>query len=95
MTDLKIKELEDEIVRLKGQLNQWDNDDLVRCIGIMTAGGLRMAGYRVRDPESKLFGPVQFHATYNNMVLAVMGEDTARAFSDFIRNTLGINEVPR
>ena len=48
------------------------------------AGELKLAAYRVRDPENGEFSNLQFHATFNNMVLAVMGEESAKLFSKFV-----------
>ena len=42
------------------------------------------AAYRVRDPETNEFSNLQFHATWNNTVLAVMGEEAAKLFARFV-----------
>ena len=68
--------------------NKYDQDDRIQRGSVILAGPLKMASYRVRDPETDEWGPQQFHATYNNIVLAVMGEETAKLFARFVNDTL-------
>ncbi len=84
----KIAALEAEVKSLRRKINHYDEQDIVRSIGLMMAGGLRIAAYRVRDPETKAFGAVQFHMTYNNRVMALMSEEAAKVFCQFVKDTL-------
>ena len=72
--------------------NTYDSRDIVRREAVIIAdgaGSLKVAAYRVRDPETGNFSDLQFHATFNNMVLAVMGEQSAKLFASFVNQTLG------
>ncbi len=64
--------------------NQYDKKDRIKRGAVLIAGPLKMASYRVRDPETDEWSPQQFHATYDNHVLAVMGARTAELFARFI-----------
>ena len=68
--------------------NQYDTKDRVKRGAVIIAGSLKMAAYRVRDPETDEWGPQQFHATYDNHVLAMMSEETAKLFAKFINSTV-------
>ena len=72
--------------------NKYDWKDRVERGSVIIAGGLKMATYRVRDPEDDQWSPLQFHATYDNHVLAVMSEESAKLFAQFINSTLDKNE---
>lgn len=75
--------------------NRYDKRDIVRREAVLIAdgiGSMKMAAYRVRDPETGEFSPLQFHFTYDNTVMAVMGESAAKLFAKFINDTLGINQ---
>jgi len=48
----------------------------------------------VRDPETDEWSSWQFHATFNNIVLAVMDEETAKLFARFVTSTLGDDGEP-
>lgn len=72
--------------------NDYDHLDLVRREAVIIADGpgteLRLAAYRVRDPVTKEFGKLQFHMTYCNTVMAVMGEEAAKMFCNFVTTTI-------
>lgn len=68
--------------------NHYDKNDRIQCGAVIIAGALKMAVYRVRDPETDEWGSQQFHATFNNHVLALMGEETAKLFAKFVNDTL-------
>lgn len=68
--------------------NTYDKHDIVRRESVLTAGNLKMAAYRLRDPETGEFSKLQFHATYANTVLAVMDEESAKLFVTFVGMTL-------
>ncbi len=68
--------------------NHYDKKDRIQRGAVIIAGALKMAAYRVRDPETDEWGPQQFHATYDNHVLAMMGEESAKLFARFINSTL-------
>ena len=74
--------------------NTYDKTDSVRRVSLMTAEALKVACYTVRDPETGEHGPRQFHMTYDNTVMALMGEQAARLFADFVNRTLGRAPVP-
>lgn len=71
--------------------NTYDKRDIVRREAVIIAdgnGALKMAAYRVRDPDTGEFSELQFHATFNNMVLSVMGQHSAKLFARFVTDTL-------
>lgn len=72
--------------------NRYDKRDIVRREAVTIASGplhsLKMAAYRVRDPETGEFSSLQFHATFDNTVLAVMGEESAKMFARFVTSAL-------
>lgn len=70
--------------------NSYDRADAVRQHGRIEAGPLRIACYTVRDPETGRFGGKQFHMTFNNLILARMGEEGAELFARFACDQLGI-----
>ncbi len=80
------------LFQLNGEMtmvdNQYDKRDRVKRGAVIIAGSLKMATYHVRDLETDEWGPQQFHATYDNQVLAMMSEETAKLFAKFINSTL-------
>jgi hypothetical protein len=68
--------------------NRYDKRDRVSRGPCILAGPLKIAAYRVRDPENDDWSPLQFHMTYDNTVMAVMGESAAKLFADFVQSTL-------
>lgn len=71
------------------QLNRYDRRDRVKREATMRAGALKIAAYRVRDPETDEWSPIQFHMTYDNCVMGMLSEASAKLFSNFVRQTLG------
>lgn len=69
--------------------NHYDPQDIVRRGNVIYAGPLKLASYTVRDPETGEHGPVQFHMTYDNMVMALMGTSSAQLFAQFVQDTVG------
>jgi len=75
--------------------NRYDWLDIVQRPYLMRADhatlpvGIKFAAYKVRDPDTGKVGPYQFHATYDNTVLAVMGESAALLFCQAVLQTLG------
>lgn len=67
---------------------------LVSTVSAVLAGPVRMAAYRVRDPVTDKLSDIQFHMTYANMVVAVMGEDSAKLFARFVTETLSPDGLP-
>ena len=49
----------------------------VRMEREVLAGGMKLGAYRVRDPATREYGPLQFHMTHDNSVVAVAGENAA------------------
>lgn len=74
--------------------NTYDKTDQVRRKSVLIAGPLKLAAYTVADPETGEHGPLQFHMTYDNTVMAVMGESAARLFVDFAQRALPPKETP-
>lgn len=68
--------------------NTYDKFDIVRRESVISAGALKLAAYTVRDPETGEHGPLQFHMTWDNTVMAVMGEEAAKLFAKFITDTV-------
>lgn len=64
--------------------NNHDIFDMVKRESVLVAGSLKIAAYRVRDPETLEWSKLQFHMTYDNLVLAVMPEEAARLFASFV-----------
>lgn len=76
--------------------NRYDKRDIVRREAVMIADGagqLKIAAYRVRDPDTNEWSKLQFHFTHDNTVLAVMGEEAAKLFARFVNDTM--NGGPR
>lgn len=87
--------------RSKMTENTYDKRDIVRLVRVLHADGplhqLKVAAYRVRDPETKEFSKLQFHITMDNTVMAMMGEGMAAFFADFVKETIAAekpNEHP-
>lgn len=59
----------------------------VRVEREMIAGPVRLACYRVLDPVKGEWSSRQFHMTYDNYVVAVMQEASAKLFASFINST--------
>ena len=69
-------------------MTRYDKRDRVDRGAVIIAGGLKMAAYRVRDPETDEWSSQQFHVTYNNIIIALMEEETAKLFARFVTSTL-------
>lgn len=68
----------------KNAMTQYDPNNIVYREGALHANGLKLAAYRVRDIKTGELSSLQFHATYGDTVLAVMGEEMAKLFSKFV-----------
>lgn len=68
--------------------NRYDRKDMIQRLSVLYAGSLKFAAYRVRDPETDVWGPVQFHLMYDNHVLAVMGQESAKLFCTMYEKTM-------
>lgn len=66
----------------------YDSVDQVRVERIMSAGAIKIAAYQVRDPKTALFGSLQFHMSCEEAGMTGMGENAAKLFVDFVRETL-------
>lgn len=73
--------------------NTYDKKDMVRCESVIIAGSMKVAAYRVRDPETMEWSSLQFHMTYDNHVMAMMGESSAELFSKFVTDLLTAKKV--
>lgn len=73
----------------EAQRNRYDKRDRVKQEGMMRAGTLKIAAYRVRDPETDEWSPIQFHMTYDNTVMCMLSEQSAKLLGTFVRQTLG------
>lgn len=69
--------------------NDYDKKDMVEMLSRIEAGPLRIAAYRVRDPETLEWGEVEFHMTCNNYILAKMSKEAAKLFSSFVTDITG------
>lgn len=71
--------------------NHYDRFDTVSRETVLHASGsgsLKIAAYKVRDPETGEWSDLQFHMTHDNTVLAVMSKEAARLFALFVNRTL-------
>jgi hypothetical protein len=73
----------------EAQRNRYDRRDRVKQEAMMRAAGLKIAAYRVRDPETDEWSPIQFHMTHDNTVMGMLSEASAKLFATFVRQTLG------
>jgi hypothetical protein len=64
--------------------NAYDKHDMVKRESVILAGPMKVAAYRVRDPETMEWSGPQFHFIHDNTVLAVMGPQAAKLFSRFV-----------
>jgi hypothetical protein len=53
------------------------------------AGPLRLAQYKAFDYTVEEWSSWQYHMTYNNHVMAIMGESSAKLFAKFIMENSG------
>ena len=67
-----------------------DKRDMVERRSYIIAGPIKVAEYRVRDPETLEWSKSQFHMTCDNTVMAVMEADSAKLFADFVHKALGV-----
>ena len=72
--------------------NKYDTSGIVKREAVMYAGDLKLAVYRVRDPETGEYGKRNFHMTYNNCVMALMGEEAAKLFATWVTSSLKADE---
>ncbi len=66
-------------------MNKYDKRDMVSREQAMIAGPIKIASYRVRDPETLEWSSRQYHLTFDNTVMAVMGEEAAKLFIRFVQ----------
>jgi hypothetical protein len=64
-------------------VNRYDSEDRVKQVSMVRAGPMKYACYQLRDIETGEFGPLQFHFTIDNTVIAVMGESAFKLFARF------------
>lgn len=69
-------------------LNGYDRNDVVKRGACIVAGPLRVAEYKVRDPETQEWSESQFHMVYDNHVMGLMSAGSARLFANFIHENL-------
>lgn len=69
--------------------NNYDKLDQIKRESVLLAGPIKIAAYRVRDPDTQEWSSRQFHFTYDNHVVAVMDETSARLFSGFVTRAAG------
>jgi len=63
--------------------NSYDKNDRVARDAAMIAGPLKIAAYRVRDPETDEWSKTQIHMTFDNHVLAMLSEESAKLLLRF------------
>lgn len=71
--------------------NTYDRFDTVKREKVIVADGgigsqMKMAAYRVRDPETGEWSKLQYHVTFNNMIIAMMDEESAKLFVRFVQD---------
>lgn len=72
--------------------NDYDSRDRVRQLHMLRAGPLKFAAYQVRDPATNEWSNIQFHMTYDNTVMAVMEENSAKLFADMVGKVLAVQK---
>ncbi len=72
--------------------NSYDTRDQVKRGSVIIAGPLKLAEYKVRDPETQEWSDSQFHMTIDNTVMAVMGASAAKLFAKFVTDNLPADE---
>jgi hypothetical protein len=83
-----IKLLNDRGYFVTKRENRYDRKDMVKRCGMLRAGALLIAGYKVRDPETDAWSKLQIHMTYDNTVMAVMEEESAKLFTRFVQDNI-------
>jgi hypothetical protein len=78
-----------KVVTSTAPANSYDKTDKVCRKAAVIAGPMKLAAYTVMDPDTGEHGPLQFHMTYDNTVMAVMGESAAKLFAKFVTDTAG------
>lgn len=73
----------------ENKLTNYDKQDRIDRDSVIIAGPLKIAAYRVRDPQTDEWSKLQFHMTYDNTVMAVMSEAAATLFAKFVTDTMG------
>lgn len=71
--------------------NTYCDLDRVRRVAAISAGPLKLAAYTVADPETFEHGKVQFHMTWDNTVIGLMSEESAKMFAMFVCRTLNVS----
>lgn len=79
---------------VREQPNRYDRKDMVDRVMVMMAGPLKFAAYKVRDPETDEWGPMQFHLMYDNHVMAVLSEQSAKLFVTMYQQVMEKQSVP-
>lgn len=64
--------------------NKYDERDIVKRESVLIAGGLKLAAYCVRNPETGEWSDLQFHMTYGDTIMALMGHESAKLFAKFV-----------
>lgn len=64
--------------------NWYDRKDMVKMEACLGSGMVKIAAYQVRDPEDGEWSPLQYHMTYGNTVMCVMGAEAAKLFARFV-----------
>jgi len=65
--------------------NSYDRTDIVRREKVLIAGPMKIGAYRVRKPDTDEFGELQFHMTYDNMVMCVMPASAVKMLVSFVQ----------
>lgn len=68
--------------------NRYDRKDMVQRVMDMNAGPLKFAAYRVRDPETGEWSKIQFHLLYDNHIMGMLSEESAKLFCTMVKRTL-------
>lgn len=68
--------------------NRYDRKDRVDRVMVMHAGALKFSAYRVRDPETGEWSKIQFHLLYNNHIMGMLSEESAKLFCTMVKSAL-------
>lgn len=73
-------------------VNSYNPTDRVQRGSALMAGPIKIATYRVRDPITDEWSSLQFHMTFDNTVMAVMGFEAAKLFTRFAKDVIDAEE---
>lgn len=66
--------------------NKYDKNDIIKLESKVIAGPMQVGCYRVKDVETGEFGKMQIHLTFDNHVMAVLSENSAKLLYSHLKN---------